>query len=73
MDDLVKITIGLLVYLCTMVFVTLGMTIALSLSWNNVMPYLFHLPTIDWGQAFALSWVASALFKPYVNIPEIHK
>lgn len=30
--------------------------------WNSVMPYLFHLPRVSYGQAFALA-VLIALLK----------
>jgi len=33
--------------------------------WNYVMPYLFELKTITWGQSWCLTFVFSALFKSY--------
>jgi ABC-type polysaccharide/polyol phosphate export permease len=31
--------------------------------WNYVMPYLFALKTITWGQAWCLSFLAHSLIK----------
>jgi hypothetical protein len=30
---------------------------ALMLVWNYVMPYIFHLPVIDFWQAYGLMWL----------------
>lgn len=32
-------------------------------TWNYVMPYVFGLPVITWGQAWCLHFVASMLTK----------
>ena len=32
-------------------------------SWNYVMPYLFGLKTLSWGQAWCLSFVCGILIK----------
>jgi hypothetical protein len=44
-----------------------GLSLLLSLpvmwTWNFVMPYLFALKTISWGQAWCLSFLAGSLIK----------
>jgi len=32
-------------------------------TWNYVMPYLFQLPTINWGIAWCLNFLCNALLK----------
>lgn len=56
--DALAVFIGLiLTFLLQLVFV--------KASWNHVMPELFKLPVIGWGQAFWVNLLASSLFKQY--------
>lgn len=48
---------------CIAAFILLGLAFPLKWSWNYVMPYLFDLKEITWGQAWCLSFIASMLFK----------
>ena len=32
-------------------------------TWNVVMPYIFGLPTITWGKAWCLNFLANCLIK----------
>jgi len=46
---------------------TAGMSLLLGFPtkwmWNWVMPYVFHLPPIDFWQGFALNYLGNVLFK----------
>lgn len=37
-------------------------------AWNYVMPTLFGLKEIDWGQAFCLNFLASTLIKSTTSL-----
>lgn len=57
-EDAVAVLIGfVLTFLLQLLFV--------KASWNHVMPELFKLPTIGWGQAFWVNLLASSLFKTF--------
>jgi hypothetical protein len=48
-------------------------TLFIYVSWNSVMPDLFKLPEIQFGQAFWLGMLCTSLFKPSsvkLNNPE---
>lgn len=32
-------------------------------AWNYVMPYVWNLPTLNWGRMFCLSFILSSLWK----------
>lgn len=72
-DIATKGIIAIMTYVATLIATVIVSTIILSMSWNNVMPYLFNLPTIDFGQAFALSWVSSILVKQYISVGNDNK
>ncbi len=57
-----KLFIFILVFILVMFF---GLFFAFPLmwTWNYVMPYVFGLPTITWGQAWCLHFVATMLTK----------
>lgn len=46
----------------------LGLLLAWPLmwTWNYVVPYLFDIKTISWGQAWCLSWVSGTLIKSHI-------
>ena len=43
--------------------INLLLAFPLKWTWNYVMPYLFNLPTLSWGQAWCLAFVAGFLVK----------
>ena len=61
---------GVLVVLGTIVVVAgLGLLLAFPIkwTWNYAMPHIFDLPTITWGQAWCLHFVAGCLVKTSVS------
>ena len=67
MDEWFEIAIkGIIMTVMLLVFAGgLGLLLAwpLKWTWNYVIPYLFGLKEITWGQAWCLMWVASTLVK----------
>lgn len=45
------------------IVLSLLLAFPLMWTWNYVMPYLFNLPSLSWGQAWCLHFVASMLIK----------
>ena len=43
----------------------LGLLLAFPIkwAWNVTMPYLFNLPTLTWGKAWCLHFIAGCLIK----------
>jgi hypothetical protein len=63
MEDFYKwggIIVGLVLIV---LFLSLILAFPVKWCWNVVMPYLFELKEIGWGQAWCLSFLASAFFK----------
>jgi len=61
-----NLTEALAVFFTAIVVVVLTcllMAYPLMWCWNYVMPFLFGLKTITWGQAWCLGFVSSYLFK----------
>lgn len=48
----------------------LGLLMAFPVKWcwNYTMPHLFALPTITWGQAWCLNFVAHVLIKSTLRV-----
>jgi hypothetical protein len=57
MDTAIKVVGLVLLGLVLACFGILIGAVFFMLAWNYVIPYLFHLPTINYWQAFALLWV----------------
>ncbi|MDD4804503.1 MAG: hypothetical protein PHN69_04945 [Candidatus Pacebacteria bacterium] len=60
------------VFIYTLIFILIaffGLFFAFPLmwTWNYVMPYVFGLPVITWGQAWCLNFISSLLMKS-VNV-----
>lgn len=61
-----KIMTGLLIVVGAISIVALlGILLAFPVmwTWNATMPYLFSLPTITWGKAWCLVFLANMLLK----------
>lgn len=56
------VTLGV-VFFFTIVGLSLLLVFPVKWCWNSVMPYLFDLPTITWGKAWCLTFLASVFFK----------
>ena len=56
-DLLIKIIVLIFTYGLIALFALLFMW-----SWNNIMPYLFKLPVLNWIQAFSLLVIHEMLF-----------
>jgi hypothetical protein len=52
-------TIGVI---CSVLFYIFFSAFLVNWLWNWVVPDLFHLPEITFGQAFALTWLTALLF-----------
>lgn len=63
MEDFYK-WVGIIVgVVFTVIFLSLILAFPVKWCWNVVMPYLFELKEISWGQAWCLSFLASTFFK----------
>ena len=58
--EVVLISVGMVVVVAA---VALGLAFPLKWTWNYVMPYLFGLKAITWGQAWCLHFIAGMLIK----------
>ena len=61
-----KIMTGVVVLIGTVVVVAgLGLLLAFPVKWcwNYIMPVIFELPIITWGQAWCLNFLAGFLIK----------
>jgi hypothetical protein len=61
-----KVALGLVTGVGVTVIVSgLGLLLAwpIKWTWNVTMPYLFALPTITWGKAWCLHFLAGCLIK----------
>ena len=67
MSDLTeKIFIGIGASVAIVILVAgIGILVAFPIkwTWNTTMPYLFSLPTITWGKAWCLHFLAASLIK----------
>ena len=54
------IFLGLLLMVC---FFSLFLAWPIKWTWNYVIPYLFNLPTITWGHAWCLNFLAGCLIQ----------
>jgi hypothetical protein len=48
----------------------LFMALPIKWCWNYVMPYLFGLKTLSWGQAWCLTFLTSVLIKSTQTVKE---
>ena len=65
-----KVLVAALVVLggaLTMAFACLFTSVLVWFLWNNVVPDLFHGPTITFFQAFCLNWLCGILFQTTVK------
>jgi membrane protein required for beta-lactamase induction len=53
---------GLAIFIGTVTLVALVMGLPLMLLWNWLMPILFGLPTITFGQAIGLNFLCTLIF-----------
>jgi len=61
-----KITVGFLASVgLVLVIACFGLILAwpIKWTWNATMPYLFALPTITWGKAWCIHFLAGCLIK----------
>ncbi len=61
-----KIVIGIVgVISIVIMLAALGLLLAFPVkwTWNATMPYLFSLPTITWGKAWCIHFLAGCLIK----------
>lgn len=54
---------GIIVFLITIVIVGVALGLPVMLLWDYIMPKLFGLPEITFGQAICLNVLSSILFK----------
>lgn len=54
------VVFGMILLIAT---ISLLMAFPVKWCWNYVMPYLFELKQISWGQAWCLSFLSSSLLK----------
>lgn len=57
---IVGMVVGIILLIAT---ISLLMAFPVKWCWNYVMPYLFELKQISWGQAWCLSFLSSSLIK----------
>ncbi len=55
--------IGVLIAFALMAGIALLIAFPIKWTWNVTMPYLFALPTITWGKAWCLYFLANCLIK----------
>ncbi len=55
--------------MATSYVIFLGIAFPLKWAWNYVMPHLFELSSLTWGQSFCLLFVCSMLIKSYSYLP----
>ncbi len=61
-----KIVIGIMTTICVVALLAgLGLLLAFPIkwTWNVTMPYLFGLPTLTWGKAWCIHFLAGCLIK----------
>ena len=61
--DWVAVILAFIISILFIAVVALGLAFPVKWCWNYVMPYLFDLKEISWGQAWCLMFICNSLIK----------
>lgn len=64
MDKLDDMVLGILIFVAFLFLIVTLMALPTMFLWNALMPDLFELPTITFGQAIMVNFLTTILFKP---------
>jgi len=67
MEKLGGIMAKFIIGIMMVAFIVLFMSLPFMWCWNYVIPYLFGLKELSWGQAWCLMFVCSCLIKSQLN------
>jgi hypothetical protein len=48
---------------CIICIIYLALAFPVKWAWNYTMPYIFNLPTINWGHAWCIIFLSHVIFK----------